>query len=151
MNEINLPKFDEFLAPILRYASDNKEHELSKTIEKMSMLFILTEEQQNLLIPNGRKTHIYDRIAWAITYLAQTGPLVSIGRSKYMISKKGKEEAKIIPEKIFHKYLEKFKSYVRFKELKCNKEQNKTNDKRLTKAVLTIDEEIDIKLMAKSG
>jgi len=99
MTEINLPKFDEFLAPILRYASDGKEHELYDTIEKMSREFNLSKEKQNLLMPNGKRTYIYDRIAWAITYLVQAGLLVRTGRSRYMISDKGKEEVKIIPER----------------------------------------------------
>jgi len=102
-------------------------------------------------MPNGKITHIYDRTARVITYLVQAGSLVRTGRSKYIISQKGKEEAKIITEKISYKYPEKFESYVGCKELKCNKEQNKTDDKRLTNAVLTPDEEIKIKLMAKSG
>jgi len=99
MSEINLPKFDEFLAPILKYANDDKEHTQSETIEAMSNQFNLSEEDRNLLMPNGTRTYIYNRMAWAITYLVQAGLLVRTGRSKYKISDLGKEEVKIIPEK----------------------------------------------------
>ena len=144
MNEVNLPKFDEFLAPILRYANDNKEHELSETIEEMSRKFNLTEEQRNLLMSNGKRTYIYDRVAWAITYLVQAGLLVRTGRSKYIISDKGREEAKIMPDKVPYKYLKKFDSYVKFREPKHSEKRDKDDDGELIETGLTPDEEIDL-------
>lgn len=143
MAEINLPKFHEFLAPILRYASDGKEHGLSETIDEMSRQFNLSEEQRNLLMPSGKRTYIYDRVSWAITYLVQAGLLVRTGRSTYKISDLGKGEAKIIPEKITHKYLEKFESYLNFKRLKHSEEENRMGGEELREIDLTPDEEIE--------
>ncbi|PSN81823.1 hypothetical protein B9Q01_09950 [Candidatus Marsarchaeota G1 archaeon OSP_D] len=143
MAAVNLPKFHEFLVPILRYASDGKEHGLSETIEEMSRLFNLSKEQRNLLMPNGKRTYIYVRVSWAITYLVQAGLLIRTGRSKYMISDKGKEEVKIIPEKITPKYLEKFESFVRFKKLRHKEKENNASGKKLKETGLTPDEEIE--------
>jgi len=142
MTEINLPKYYEFLAPILRYASDGKEHELSDTIEKMSGEFNLSKEKQNLLMPNGKRTYIYDRIQWAITYLVQAGLLVRTGRSRYMISDKGKEEVKIIPERISYKYLEKFDSFNKFKG-RSSQRRNISGDIQSMETRLTPNEEIE--------
>jgi len=142
MSEINLPKFDEFLAPILKYANDGKEHTLSETIEAMSNQFNLSEEDRNLLMPNGKRTYIYDRIAWAITYLVQAGLLVRTGRSKYKISDRGKAEVKIIPEKISYRYLEKFESFRKFKESQHPK-KDLTGHEILYNGELTPDEEIE--------
>jgi len=143
MSEINLPKFDEFLAPILKYANDDKEHTLSETIEAMSNQFNLSEEDRNLLMPNGKRTYIYNRIAWAISYLAQAGLLVRTGRSKYKISDIGKEEVKIIPEKISYKYLEKFESFQKFMESQRPKKRDITDQKILHNEELTPDEKIE--------
>jgi Restriction endonuclease len=143
MSEINLPKYDEFLAPILKYANDDKEHTLSETIEAMSNQFNLSEEDRNLLMPNGKRTYIYDRIAWAITYLVQAGLLVRTGRSKYKISDLGKEEVKIIPEKISYKYLEKFESFRKFKEYRRPKRRDITDQEIPYNEELTPDEEIE--------
>ncbi|MFP3257582.1 MAG: restriction endonuclease [Candidatus Nanopusillus acidilobi] len=143
MSEINLPKFDEFLAPILKYANDDKEHTLSETIEAMSNQFNLSEEDRNLLMPNGKRTYIYNRIAWAISYLAQAGLLVRTGRSKYKISDIGKEEVKIIPEKISYKYLEKFESFQKFIESQRPKKRDITDQKILHNEELTPDEKIE--------
>jgi restriction system protein len=94
-------------------------------------------------MPNGKKTYIYDRIAWAITYLVQAGLLVRTGRSKYKISDLGKEEVKIIPEKISYKYLEKFESFRKFKEYRRPKRRDITDQEIPYNEELTPDEEIE--------
>jgi restriction system protein len=143
MSEVNLPKFDEFLAPILKYASDDREHELFETIEAISNQFNLSEEQRNLLMPSGNRTYIYDRIAWAITYLVHAGLLVRTGRSKYKITDRGKKETKIIPNKISYKYLEKFESFQKFKESRRLKKRDSGDKGVLDDYELTLDEEIE--------
>ncbi len=137
MNNIQIPKFDEFLAPILRYCSDGKEHSLLETIEKMASEFKLTDEQKNALMPNGMRTYLYDRVAWAITYLVEAGLLERTGRSKFKITDLGLSEIKNLPDKITYKYLEKFESYRKFKERRHKTEnENDSYD-------MTPDEEID--------
>ncbi|MGP6207036.1 restriction endonuclease [Cuniculiplasma sp. SKW3] len=129
MTEIDLPKFDEFLAPILRYSLDGKEHELSETLEEMSKQFNLSKEQIGLLMPNGKRTYMYERISWAITYLVQAGLLVRTDRSKFEISETGKEVAEILPKKIKWTYLEKFPPFKEFKEVRHRKIKVKSIDK----------------------
>jgi restriction system protein len=143
MRKISMPRFDEFLAPILRFSSDNKEHELSETIEEMSKQFNLNEEQRNLLMQNGKRTYIYDRVAWAITYLVQAGLLIRTGRSKYKISNKGKEESKIIPKRVRYSYLEKFPSYTEFKEIRHKGAKGKSSyEREIKESEFTPDEEV---------
>ncbi len=95
----------------------------------MSNEFNLSREQRSLLMPSGKRTYIYDRVAWAITYLVQAGLLVRTGRSKYIISETGKEEAKIMPDKIKWAYLDKLSSFKAFKEIRHKKIKDKSNDK----------------------
>ena len=128
MTNVDLPKYDEFLAPIIRYSLDGKEHELSDTIEEMSNEFHLSDEQRNLLMSSGKRTYIYDRVSWAITYLVQAGLLERTGRSRYRISDEGKEEAKIMPQKVKADYLEKFTSFNEFRAIRHKKSIDKSND-----------------------
>lgn len=143
MDEINIPKFDEFLSPILKYANDGKEHNLSETIDEMSREFNLNEKQENLLMSNGKRTYIYDRVAWAITYLVHAGLLLRTERSKFVISDTGRKEVKILPKKITYDYLKKFDSYIKFKEVKHSKKKNKMNNDEMMEIGLTPDEEIE--------
>jgi restriction system protein len=59
-----------------------------------------------------------------------------------MISDKGKEEVKIIPERISYKYLEKFDSFNKFKERPSQK-RNISGDIQSMETILTPDEEIE--------
>ena len=86
MNSTDFPKFDEFLSPILNYCKDKQEHTLSETIDKMATFFRMSDDQKNALLPSGKRTYIYDRVEWAITYLVQAGLLERTGRSKFKIS-----------------------------------------------------------------
>jgi restriction system protein len=138
-----IPRFDEFLAPILRFAADGQEHTLSETISKMAVEFKLSDGQLNLLMPNRNRTYIYDRVAWAITYLVQAGLLTRTGRSKYKISELGKEEVKTIPDKITYKYLEKFVQFQKFKESWHKKERHMKDQEEFIENGFTPDEEIE--------
>ena len=105
MNSTSFPKFDEFLSPILNYLKDKQEHTLSETIDKMASYFRMSDDQKNALLPSGKRTYIYDRVEWAITYLVQAGLLERTGRSKFKISELGLNELPEMPEKITYSYL----------------------------------------------
>ena len=139
MNDTSFPKFDEFLSPILNYCKDKQEHTLSETIDKMAMEFGMSEDQKNQLLPSGKRTYIYDRVEWAITYLVQAGLLERTGRSKFKISELGFYELSEMPVKITYPYLQKFPSFVKFKELRHQKKKNSGNSESMTP-----DEEFEI-------
>lgn len=139
MNNADLPKFDEFLSPILKYCKDKQEHTLSETIDKMATFFKISDDQKNALLPSGKRTYIYDRVEWAITYLVQAGLLERTGRSKFKISELGLKELSVMPEKIPYSYLQKFPSFVKFKELRHPRKKNNDSSESLTP-----DEELEI-------
>ena len=132
MNSTSFPKFDEFLFPILNYCKDKQEHTLSETIDKMASYFRMSDDQKNALLPSGKRTYIYDRVEWAITYLVQAGLLERTGRSKFKISELGLNELPEMPEKITYPYLQKFPSFVKFKELRHPKKKNNDNSESMT-------------------
>lgn len=144
MTDVNMPKFHEFLAPILRFASDNKEHSLEEIIEEMAKKFKLNDEQRNLLMTNGKRTYLYDRVAWAITYLVQANLLNRIKRSRFIISELGKNELNSLPVSIHYTYLEKFPSYVEFRQPRHAKKQTNSDYTSIPNTTeLTPDEEIE--------
>ena len=139
MYNTNFPKFDEFLSPILNYCKDEQEHTLSETIDKMASYFRMSDDQKNALMPNGKRTYIYDRVEWAITYLVQAGLLKRTGRAKFKISELGLKELSVMPEKIQYSYLQKFQSFVKFKNLRHAKKKNDDYSESMTP-----DEELEV-------
>ncbi len=141
----SIPKFDDFLMPILRFSKDEKEHDLGETIEEMSKEFSLNNNQRNLLMTNGKRTYIYDRTAWAVTYLVQAGLLVRTKRSHYKISKLGLKELPNMPPKINYKDLERYNSFYEFRYTRGHKQNKPSSDNKSLNdyPTLTPDEEIE--------
>lgn len=123
----------------MTYCKDKQEHILSETIDAMAMEFRMSDDQKNQLLPSGKRTYIYDRVEWAITYLVQAGLLERTGRSKFKISELGLNELSKMPSKISYSYLQKFPSFVEFKALRHPKKTNSDNSESMTP-----DEELEI-------
>ncbi len=141
----SIPKFDDFLLPILKFSKDEKEHDLGETIEEMSREFSLDNDQRNLLMSNGKRTYIYDRTAWAITYLVQAGLLIRTKRSHYKISKLGLKELPNMQEKINYRDLERYDSFYEFRYNRKHVEKEPSSDNKSLNDyhTLTPDEEIE--------
>ena len=124
MSVDQLPKFDEFMVPILRLLADGVEHTKAEIVDKMIKQFNITEEQRSLLLPNSGLSYVYVRISWALSYLLHAGLITRKQRATYVISEKGKEEINLIPEKISWKYLRKFPLFNQFSHHATNGENN---------------------------
>lgn len=70
-----IPDYQAFMLPLLKYASDSQEHSLNDAIEYLCKEFGITEEERRQLLPSGLQFVVYNRIAWARTYLSKAGLL----------------------------------------------------------------------------
>jgi restriction system protein len=78
----------------------------------------LSPEERALRIPSGYQTLIYNRTAWAITYLRQAKLIASPKRGIVIITDEGKKVvAKNLPE-IDMKFLEQYPPYLAFRDRK---------------------------------
>ncbi|RKX21578.1 MAG: restriction endonuclease, partial [Candidatus Zixiibacteriota bacterium] len=64
-----VPKFNEFMLPLLRLASDKQIHTMHETYQILSKEFKLTQEDRNEKLPSGRQFTFQNRVGWARTYL----------------------------------------------------------------------------------
>jgi restriction system protein len=68
-----IPDYQSLMLPLLRLASDRKEHQLRAAIETLADEFALTHEERNELLPSGGQAIFANRVGWARTYLKQAG------------------------------------------------------------------------------
>lgn len=59
------------MLPILRLASDGKDHSFRAAMDGVAKQLSLSEADQNELLPSGVQTRYYNRITWAVFYLAK--------------------------------------------------------------------------------
>src|SRR5579863_10009004 len=84
-----LPDYQRLMTPILRIASDGKEHTLSEVIEDVAVDLKLSDEERKELLPSGRQPKLDNRVGWARTYLKKAGLLESTGRGRFRITQRG--------------------------------------------------------------
>jgi restriction system protein len=99
-----IPDFQSCMLPILKLLSDRNERSLSEFVEMIEKEFDLTDEEKAVRNDSGQRT-IYNRTAWACTYLKRYGLLQSPKRGSYTITDKGIEILNTSPSKITKKLL----------------------------------------------
>jgi len=118
-----IPDYQTIMLPLLKFASDGKEHTLHQAVEKLAEVFHLSEEEKNILLPSGQQTVFFNRVGWSKTYMKKAGLLDSPRRSFFLITKRGQDVLTSNPEKIDTSYLEKYPEFVEFKSLKHEKDE----------------------------
>lgn len=110
-----IPDYQSLMLPLVKLASDKKEHFLQEATQSIAKEFKLSETELAELLPSGRKTRFYDRIGWAVTYLRKAGLLNSQGRGKFQITQRGLDVLKNPPERINVEFLEQYEEFVEFR------------------------------------
>lgn len=118
-----VPKYHEFMLPILEILSDGQEHSLRELIERIADHFNLTESERKELLPTGAQSVLDNRAGWARTYLKKAGLIESPRRAHFMITDRGIEILQRKPTTIDVRFLEQFPEFQAFKN-KSNKAED---------------------------
>lgn len=109
-----IPKYDELMKPMLETISDGKQYTM-KTLERiLAQKEKLTDAELQEMLPSGRQTIFKNRVGWAKTYLKKAGLINSPARATVVITDAGKQVLKENPDKIDHKYLDRFPAFHSF-------------------------------------
>jgi restriction system protein len=106
------------MLPLLKVASDGRDHSLAETRQGLATEFNLSAEDQEELLPSGRQSRFSNRVAWAKVYLQQGGLLLSSKRGHFQISERGQSVLKSPPPRIDIKFLEQFPEFLEFRATK---------------------------------
>ena len=64
-----VPKYHEFMKPLLERLADGREHKLRDLYADLAQTFRLTEADRAEYLPSGNQPLYHNRIGWAKTYL----------------------------------------------------------------------------------
>jgi restriction system protein len=118
-----IPGFQDIMLPLLRYASDGKEHTPRETVDVLAVEFGLSEDELKEMLPSERAPLFYNRVAWAKTYLKMAGLVVAVRRGFFTISDRGQDVLKQNPERIDIKFLKQFPEFEEARSRKKNKSE----------------------------
>lgn len=109
-----VPDFQTIMLPLVRFASDGKEHSLREAIESLADFFELTQEDRRQLLPSGRQATFDNRVGWSRTHLSKAGLLRSTRRGYFEITERGKSVLAKNPDQINMAFLKHFPEYGEF-------------------------------------
>ncbi len=138
-----IPKYNEFMKPILNLLSDTKEHHRKEMYQVFTAQFQLTKDEMEEWLPSGNQLVYKNRIGWALTYLKKAGLVLSPTRSVYKITEDGLKVIAENPNEIDSSYLSKFESFNGFIN-KSNENAEKDNKVSLNKLEESPQEQLDI-------
>jgi restriction system protein len=116
-----VPGYQEFMLPLLRIASDGKEHSVPETMATLAEQMKIGDEDRDAILPSGTMTRYYNRVTWAVVYLSKSLLIQKTGRGRFTIASRGIEVLKQNPVRIDNKFLEQFPEYLAFKTKKKEK------------------------------
>jgi len=109
-----VPKYHQFMLPLLQFMGDGKEHHVSEAVEPLSDYFGLSQEDRDKLLRNSKQTLVYYRIHWANTYLKKAGLLESTRRGYIRITDRGFSVLEDNPSILDKTYLSQFPEFLEF-------------------------------------
>lgn len=109
-----IPDYQTIMLPLLKFASDEKEHSIHEAIKVLADQFKLSNEERRELLPSGQQEVFVNRVGWARTYLKKSGLLESPKRGVIKITSRGKEILQTNPKEINNKLLSQFDEFKEF-------------------------------------
>jgi restriction system protein len=103
------------MLPLLRVATDGKEHSLAEARMRLATEFQLDQAAQEERLPSGRQARFSNRVAWAKVYLEQAGLLSSPRRAHFVITDRGREVLRAAPARVDIRFLERYPEFVEFR------------------------------------
>ena len=91
---------------------------MREAIDTISDKFNLTKQERQALLPNGQQPIFHNRVGWAQTFMKKAGLLTSTRRWHFRITHRRLEVLKQNPKKIDVKFLDQFKEFREFRDLK---------------------------------
>lgn len=119
-----IPGFQKFMLPLLKFANDGKEHSVAEALDMIAIEFKLDDEQLHATLNSGQKV-FYNRLYWAKAYLKMAGLIESTKRSYFKITKRGIDTLSENIDEINLRYLKKFPDYL---DLTMQWKKEKEND-----------------------
>src|SRR5664280_655460 len=85
-----VPDFQALMLPLLKLASDSREHTLAETLEQLAREFKLSDDDREQVLRSGQ-TRLYNRVGWTTTYLKKAGLLQATGPGRFQLTDRGRD------------------------------------------------------------
>lgn len=110
-----IPDFQTLMRPVLEVHADGLPHSTSEVREQVAKLVGVTADDLMVPLPSGNGFLFANRVAWAVTHLAQAALLARTARGITQITDRGRQVLHEHPGRIDVTVLSEFPEYVEFR------------------------------------
>jgi restriction system protein len=118
-----IPDYQTIMLPLLKFASDQKEHSVHEAVKFLADQFKLSEDDRKEMLPSGQQEVFVNRVGWARTYMKKAGLLESPKRGTFIITERGRKVLTSNPSKVDNKLLTNYEEFKEFKKKKRKVEE----------------------------
>jgi restriction system protein len=112
---MTVPDFQSMMRPVLELHADGLPHTSADVRDNVAQVLGVTEEDRQVPLPSGRTTRYANRIAWAVTHMAQALLLERPQRGVTQITSRGRDVLAKHPDRVDMGVLAQFPEYVEFR------------------------------------
>lgn len=131
------------MLPILKTIADGAEWQMKDVTKAVENHFQLSEAQSAEMLPSGYARVTVNRVGWAKSYMKEAGLIESVRRGYIRITQVGKEVLARNPERIDMKFLERYPSFVEFRNRSLKEDPGESMQDAGIQDNITPDEQIE--------
>jgi restriction system protein len=125
---MSVPDYQSLMLPVLKCISDGKEWRIGECADRTAEKLNLSQEDKETLLPSGKQTVLYNRIAWAVSYMEKAELIERSRRGYFRITSQGNTILEENPERIDIKTLSKFPKFDEWRKRSAENSSEAKND-----------------------
>lgn len=110
-----VPDFQSLMRPTLAVHQDRKPHTAADLRDRLAAEMQISDEDRAVMLPSGGQPVFANRVAWAVTHLAQAGLLARPARGVTQLTERGTAVLGQYPHRVDMKVLRQFSEYEEFR------------------------------------
>jgi restriction system protein len=110
-----IPDFQSLMRPCLAVHEDGRPRTSAAVRDEIAALLQVTTEDRAVLLPSGTQPVFTNRVAWAVTHLAQAGLLDRPARGVTQLTARGRDVLTRYPARVDIRVLSQFPEYDEFR------------------------------------
>jgi restriction system protein len=112
---MTVPDFQSMMRPVLAVHADGQPHTSADVRDAVADVLGVTEEDRQVPLPSGQSTRYANRVAWAVTHMAQALLLERPTRGVTRITARGSDVLAKYPDRVDMGVLAQFPEYLEFR------------------------------------
>jgi restriction system protein len=123
---VAVPDFQTLMRPVLVAIQGGEPKSPAEIRDIVAAALNVSDEDRQVMLPSGKQALYANRVAWAITHMAQAGLLNRPERGRYLLSERGKKVLREHPDRVDLRVLLEFPEYQDFRTRKSEKSEQKS-------------------------